>query len=122
MVRKRIAFIRRSLGEAHWSFLIVGAVFCFGFVALCPPRWAVDEQTHAFRAEQTSEAAFAPLLRGDAKPCGGELPSTLYNYMQVRWTGGNQIRRKNFFLIATTLSSAPHMPSSLPWPFVKVKG
>ncbi|MET0864203.1 MAG: DUF2142 domain-containing protein [Nakamurella sp.] len=85
--------VRSLVSQAHWMFLIIGGVFLAGFIALIPPGFGLDEQTHFYRAYQISEGTLFPSLDPVAGTFNYAVPRSLYDLQQQGWSDGNSIDR-----------------------------
>ena len=87
------ATVLRFLGRAHGLFLLVGGVFLTIFVAMVPPGWGLDEQTHFYRAYQLSEGTLIP----SRDPATGTflyaVPRSVYDLLQKGWADANEVDR-----------------------------
>lgn len=91
--RAMLSRISRFLGQTHWMFLIIAGVFLGVFVAMVPPGFGLDEQTHFYRAYQISEGTLFPSLDPVAGAYNYAVPRSLYDLQQQGWADGNSVDR-----------------------------
>lgn len=76
-------------GRTHWVFAVLATVAIAAFLSAIPAGFGLDEQGHANRSWQLSQATLLPVENPEGPGFGGEIPDAWNQFQMLGWYWSN---------------------------------